>query len=116
MDDQVLVGIVNRRTNRLKQPQARIDIKAIGIAKDINGRSIDVFHDDICTAVGQRASVEEMSNIRVVELRQYLALQLEPRVHRNRKRAAMHNFDRNMLFKLRIRALGKVNLAHPAGT
>jgi hypothetical protein len=57
-----------------------------------------------------------MSDIRMIELRQYLALQLEPRVHGNRKRAAMHNLDGNLLFKLRIRALGKVNLAHPAGT
>ena len=37
-------------------------------------------------------------------------------MHGDRKGAAMHNFDGNLLFELGIGSLGKVNLAHPAGT
>src|ERR1700689_4722785 len=116
MDDQVLVGIVNRCTNALKQLQARIDIKGNRITKDVNGHSINVFHNDICAAVGQLASVQEMSDIRVIELRQYLPLQLEPRVHVSRKRAAMQNLDATRLSNRRTRAPGKVTLPHPAAT
>jgi hypothetical protein len=47
------------------------------IAKHVDGFSIDVFHDEICAAVGQSAAIEEMCNIGVIELRQDLAFQLE---------------------------------------
>ena len=52
----------------------------------------------------------------MIELRQNLAFQLEARMHRYGERAAMDNFDGNLLFELSIGPLGKVNLAHPAGT
>lgn len=37
-------------------------------------------------------------------------------MHRHCKCAAMHHFDRDLLLKLSIGALSKVNLAHPSGT
>jgi hypothetical protein len=52
----------------------------------------------------------------MVQLRQYLALELETGVHGNRQSAAVHDLDRHLLFELSIRALGQVNLAHSAGT
>ncbi len=116
MHDEILVGIMNRRANRLKQLQPRIDIEPVRIAKDIDGHAVDIFHDDIGAAVGQGAAVQEMRNIRMIELGQYLALQLEARVHGDRKGAAMHDLDGNLLFELGIGSLGKINLAHPAGT
>jgi hypothetical protein len=57
-----------------------------------------------------------MCNIRMIELRQYLALYLEACVHGDREGAAVHNLDGNLLFELGIRSLGKVDLAHPART
>ena len=52
----------------------------------------------------------------MVELGQYLALQLEARMHRHRERAAVHHLDGNLLFELGVSPLRKVYLAHPAGT
>jgi hypothetical protein len=55
-----------------------------------------------------------VSNIRVIELRQYLTLEFKARVHGYGKRAAVHDLDGNLLLKLGIGALGQIDLAHPA--
>jgi hypothetical protein len=115
MNNEVLMGIVNRGANRLKELETRIDIETIRIAKEIDGHAIDVFHDKVSAAVGQGATIEQMRDIRVIELRQDLAFQLEARVHRNGERTAMHHLDGDLLLELSISPLGKVNLAHPAG-
>ena len=57
-----------------------------------------------------------MSNIRVIELRQDLALQLEPGVHPDGERSAVHNFDGDLLLELGIGPFSQVNLSHTAGT
>jgi hypothetical protein len=77
MNNQILMGIVNCSANRLKEFQARIDIKTMQIAKYVNGLAIDVFHDQVSAAIGQGTAIEKMCNIGVIELRQDLALQLE---------------------------------------
>jgi hypothetical protein len=115
MNNQVLMRIVNCRANCLKEFQARIEIKSMRIAKFIDRHAVDVFHDEIRTAVGQGAPVQEMRNIRMIELRQNLTFQLEARMHRYGERTTVDNFDGNLLFELSIGPLGKVNLAHPAG-
>jgi hypothetical protein len=52
----------------------------------------------------------------MVELRQDLALQLEPGVHPGGEGAAVHNFDGDLLLELGIGPLSEVNLSHTAGT
>jgi hypothetical protein len=37
-------------------------------------------------------------------------------MHPDRKRPTVYDFDRNLLLKLGVGALGQVNLAHAAGT
>ena len=70
----------------------------------------------IGAAVRQRAAIHQMRDIRMIELRQNLPLDLKARMHCHRERAAMHHFDGDLLLKLGIGALGQVNLAHPART
>ena len=77
MNNQILMGIVSCRANRLKESQARIDIETMQIAKYVDGLAIDVFHDQVSAAVGQGTAIEKMCNIGVIELRQNLALQFE---------------------------------------
>src|SRR5882757_443906 len=57
-----------------------------------------------------------MSNIRMIELRQDLALQLQPGVHPDGDGSAMHNLDGDLLLELGIGPLSQVNLSHTAGT
>src|SRR5882757_112814 len=57
-----------------------------------------------------------MGNIRMIELRQDLALQLEPGVHPDGEGSAVHNFDGDLLLELGIGPLSQVNLSHTAGT
>ena len=52
----------------------------------------------------------------MIELRQDLALDLQPRMHGMGERAAEDHLDGHLLFELRIRAFGKVNLPHAADT
>src|SRR5271157_5238605 len=57
-----------------------------------------------------------MGDVRMIELGQYLALQLEPRVHSARHGSAVHHLDGDLLFELGIGSLGEIYLAHAAGT
>ena len=56
-----------------------------------------------------------MRDIRVVELRQDLALDLEPRRNAAPDGAAVHDFDRDLLLELGIGAFREVDFAHAAG-
>jgi hypothetical protein len=116
MNDEVLVGVVHRGANRLKQFQSGIDVQPMRIAESIDGDAVDVLHDDVGASVRQGPAVQEMSDVRMIELGQNLAFQLEPRVHPDRQRSPMHDFDRHLLLELRIGAFGQINLAHAAGT
>jgi hypothetical protein len=57
-----------------------------------------------------------MRNIRMIELSEYLTLQLQSRMHPDREGPAVYDFDRNLLLELGIGALRQVNLPHTAGT
>jgi hypothetical protein len=52
----------------------------------------------------------------MIQLRQNLAFQLQPRVHPSRQGAAMHHLDGHLLFELGVGPLGEVHLPHTAGT
>src|SRR5271168_330346 len=57
-----------------------------------------------------------MGDVRMIELGQYLALQLEPRVHTGRQGSAMHHLDGDALFELGVGSLGEIDFPHTAGT
>ena len=80
------------------------------------GDAVDVFHDDVRAPVRQGAAVHEMRDVRVIELRKDLALDLDPGMDSAGERAAEHHLDGDLLIELRIRSLGEVHLAHAADT
>src|SRR5271156_4374568 len=57
-----------------------------------------------------------MRDVWMVQLRQDLALNFEPRVDSAGGRAAVHHFDGYLLLEFGIRPLGKENLSHTADT
>ena len=90
--------------------------ETVRVAVRVDGDAIDVFHDDVGGAVRQGAAVHEMRDVRVIELRQDLALDLDPRMDSAGERAAVDHLDGHLLIEFRIRALGEVHLAHAADT
>jgi predicted component of type VI protein secretion system len=52
----------------------------------------------------------------MIQLREDLALDFEPRLHAAGGRATVHHFDGHLLFEFGIRALGEENLSHTADT
>ena len=57
-----------------KRPDAVGNGQQMGVAVAIDGQPIDVLHDEIGSAIGAHAAVEETSNVGVVELGQDLTL------------------------------------------
>src|SRR5271163_1942382 len=57
-----------------------------------------------------------MSYVWMIELRQNLALQLEPRVHSARHSSAVYHLDGDLLLELGIGSFGEIYFAHTAST
>ena len=114
MHDEVLVGVMDGGAHGLKQPEPGGNIQAVGVAEGVDGDAIDVFHDDVHGAVRQSAAVQEMRDVRMIELSEDLALDPEPRLDSSRQRPAVNDFDGYLLLELRVRPLGKENLPHAA--
>ena len=74
MNDQILVRVVDRRTNRLEQAQARVDPELMQVAVHVERNAVDVFHDEVGHTVMGCAAVEQLRNRRVVEIGEDLPL------------------------------------------
>jgi hypothetical protein len=116
MHDEVLVRVMHCGTNDLKQLQPGHDVETIRVAEGVDGDTIDVFHDNVGRSIRQGAAVHEVRDVWMIQLRQDLALNFEPRVDPAGGRAAVHHFNGYLLLEFGIRALGKENLAHTADT
>ena len=114
MNDEVLMGVMHRRTHDLKQLQPGRDVQTVRVAVGVDGDAVDVFHDDVGGAVRQRAAIQQMRDVRVIELSQDLALDLEPGLHGVGDRAAEDHLDGHSLVEFGVRALGEENLPHAA--
>ncbi len=112
--DEVLMSVVHRGTNRLKELEPCNDVEMLRVAIGVNRNTVDVLHDDVCGTVRKRATIQEMRDVGMIELGEDLAFDLEPRLDAPRKRAAENHLDGHLLLELGIGALGQENLAHPA--
>ncbi len=116
MHDEVLMRVMHRGTDRLKKLEPGYDVQAVRVAERVDGDAVDIFHDDVRGPVRQGAAVHEMRDVRVIELREDLALDLDPRMDSAGERAAEDHLDGDLLIEFRIRPLGEVHLAHAADT
>jgi hypothetical protein len=78
MHDEILVGVMHRRAYGLKQMQACRYIELVQVAEGVDGDAVDVFHDRVHRSVGQGAAVQEMCDVRMIELGKDLPLDPEP--------------------------------------
>jgi len=111
---QALVRRMHGGTNRLKQAQARRNVEHLAVAVLVDRNSVDVFHDDVGAAIGECAAVDQVRDIRMIQLGEDLALDLEPGLHAAREHAATHDLDGHPLLELFVGALGEIDFAHAA--
>src|SRR5579863_1765788 len=114
MHDEVLMGVMHRGTNDLKQLEPGRQVETVRITEGVDGEAIDVLHDNVDGSVRQGAAVQEMRDIRMIELGQDLTLDFESGLHSLPRRAAVNHLDSYLLLELGISALGEQNLSHTA--
>ena len=112
--DQVLMRVVDRRADRLEQPQPVGDREALPIAVVVEADAVDVFHDEVGHAFLRRAAVEELRDVRMVEIGQYLALALQSEFGLGVDEPVAPELDRDLLVELVVRAAGEIDHAHAA--
>ena len=74
MDHQVPVRVLHRLANLEKEPEAWLDVQALGIAEDIDRPPVDMLHHEVGGAVVGIAAVEQAGDIGMLEMRQDLPL------------------------------------------
>ena len=47
MHDEVLMRVMHRGTNRLKELEPGYDVQAVRVAVLVDGHAVDIFHDDV---------------------------------------------------------------------
>ena len=77
------------------------------------GQPLDVLHDEERPAVGRRAGVEDLRDVRVIHQRERLALGLEARDHRLVSMPALISFSAHGAL-IGVVLLREPHCAHPA--
>src|SRR5579863_6403252 len=77
-------------------------------------QALDILHREIGPAVGGDAAVEQVSDMRMLQARQNLALAQEAREYGVGVHAALDQLERRALPELAVRALGQPDDAHAA--
>src|SRR5579883_757612 len=114
MNDQVLMSIVDRRTDGSEQLQAAGDVERVLVAMSINGRALYQLHDNVGNAIVGGATIQQASNVRVVETGQDLALIAKALPDEVRIEPPAHHLDRDLAVEGAVGPDRAVNLPHTA--
>ena len=112
MDDQSLVRELHRLAHAQEQGQTPVHGQLLAVAVPVDGLALDQFHDQVRQALRGGATVEQPRNVRMIEVRQYLAFGAEPLEHVACVVAGPDELDRDFLLVLRIGAACPVHLPH----
>ena len=114
MDDQVLVGVLDRRADLAEEVQPRGGVQALRVAVVDDRLALDVLHHEVGQAVRRRAAVEQAGDVRVLEAGEDLPLVPEAPHDRLGVHAALEHLDRDALLELVVVADAEVHRAHAA--
>ena len=115
MHDEILMRIVNSRTDSSKQHQTLFQCEFVDIAIDIDRQTVDVLHDDIGSAIRRCSAIEQLCDIRMIQRREDLSLDLETTLHLLGDQAGLHEFEGNALTESLVRAFGENDFSHASG-
>ena len=114
MDDQVLVGVLDRRADQPEELQPRRGVHPSGVAILDDRLSLDVLHREVRQSVRRRAAVEEAGDVRVLEAGEDLAFVPEPSHDGVAVHAALEHLDRDALLERIVIADAEMHGAHAA--
>ena len=77
MKDTFLMRVLHGATHRGEQAQSRFYIELTAFAEMRERQAIDQFHDVKGPAVGGNAGIEDVGNVRMFQLRERLAFEVE---------------------------------------
>ena len=114
MDDEVLVGVLDRRADPPEQGQAAPRVEPLLVAISGDRPSVDMLHHQVGLALRGRASVEDGRNARVLQAGQDLALLAESPLGVLRGGAAAHQLHGDRLLERVVVTHRAIDGAHPA--
>ena len=112
VDDQVLMGVFDRRTDIDEEADSVADGESAVIAILIEGDAIDVFGDEVRLPGRGDAAIEEPDDVGVLHLRQELALDEEAGFEVVGGEVLCQDLYGHLLGEDAIVALGQIDTAH----
>jgi hypothetical protein len=112
VNDQVPVGVLDRRAQLSEELQALRDRMALAIAVPIDGLPLDVLHDEVGTSVLSCATIEKAGDVRVIEAREDLSLPAKARNDLVPVHIRSDDLDRDALLVLLVCPCREVHAPH----
>ena len=114
MDHELLVRIRHRGADRQEKLEALDHGQLPSVCIDVDRFALDVLHDEVRQTVVGGPTIEETSDVRMVERGEDLTLGAEARQHTIRVHAPPDQLDRDALLILLVGALGEIDGTHAA--
>ena len=116
VDHQVAVRMAHCFQHLREQLHALAQVQLARVAPLVDGRAVDVFHDEVGIAFVAEAAVEQGGDVGMAQLRQQLAFAQETLACRRRIRRGADEFQCGPLRVRAIAAFDRVHRAHAAAT
>ena len=113
VDDEVLVGVLNRGADHAEEPEALPYLQPAPIAEHRDRLALDVLHDEVGKAVLGVAAVQQARDVGVVEAGEDLPFLTKSAENEVGVDAALDDLDRHALLVLLVGANGEVDVPHP---
>lgn len=116
MHDQVLMGVLNGRTDAAENPQPLRNREPVLVTIPIQWRSLDILHHQIGQAVFGNAAVEQSDDIGMIESGERLSF--DPKAMQGFLccQASFEHLDRDVILILAIGTGTQVEVSHPTGS
>ena len=116
VDDQVAVRVSDGITNLQEQREALIFIGSRLVDPIEQRNAVDLLHDKIWLAIVTRTAIEQLCDMRVLELGEDLPFTVEARHEIFGKNARLDQLDRHGMREISVISLGGIYRPHPADT
>ena len=114
VDDQVGVGVRDRRLHVEEQPDAVLDAEPLVVAVAIDVPAVDVLEDQVRLAGPRYAGVDQPRDVRVRQPREDVAFAPEPVLAFPPEERGVQQLDRGPALEAAVAALGQPDAAHSA--
>ena len=114
MDDQVLVGVLDRRADVEKQLQTPSQVQLGVVRILIHGLAVDILHDEVRASVLDLTGIQQLGDVLVIQAREDLPLGPQAHAEIGVHRCPVNDLDRDLGAVLAIGALAQIHRAGAA--